>query len=351
MGLFDMFSGGGGSVSVRADSQQVSANGPLAGAVAFQGGTKAQQITNIKVKLVMEQVGMEMALVNGQQVQRQTTHSRDVIPFFEVTGAFQSTPGQVAQFPFNVQLPMGLMNSMPGQVKYRLVATADIDNAIDPGSNVEIQIVGGTPAAQGMMPGQGMMQGQGMMPPMPMPMAPPMAPAPLQIGSQVMGQWQDGSWYPGVIVAMQNGMIGVDWANPQLGQHSWLQPQQVQPQPMMQQQQQPMMMQQQAQPMMAPAGKFGPQAVQQVAQPQAQKGHDPYAKGAPDPYAKGSPAGKGGAAPGGVQIGAPVHAQHPSGQWYPGRVVALQNGLIGVDWDEPKLGESIWLQPQQVVAK
>ena len=221
-------------------------------------------------------------------------------------------------------------------------------------------------------------------------MAPQMQPAPLQIGSHVLGQWQDGNWYPGVIVAMENGAIGVDWANPQLGLHSWLQPQQVQPQPMMQQQ--PMMMQQQQQPMMqqqqqpmmqqqqqpmmqqqqTPQGKFAGQPAQQ----QPQKGHDPYAKGAADPYAKGAadpyakgaadpyakgaadpyakggaPAAKGVAAGSGVQVGTSVHAQHANGQWYPGRVVALQNGLIGVDWDDPKLGESIWVQPQQVTAK
>ena len=413
MGLFDMFGAGGGKVAIQPQSAHVSAGGALAGAVGFQGGSRAQQITNITIKLVMDQTTTQMT----QQGPRQTSQTRDVVPAQQVTGPFTSTPGQVQQFPFNLMIPAGVPNTTPGAVKYRLVASADIDGEIDPGANVEIQVVGGAPVQAGMpgqmpgampgqMPGQmmpgmmaGAMHGQmgampGQMGAMPgqMPGQMPMAPAgPPQMGQQVMAQWQDGNWHPAVVVAMQNGMYGVDWVNPQLGQSSWVYPQQVQAQPPMAPPGMPMGMPGQPgmmpQPgMMQPGmpmqqgmpvqpGMSAPQAsamkaqmnAQHAAQPMHAKAHDPHAmqKGAAPQVAKGGfephkgaaaapqkggfePHKGGGAPAGGVSMGMHVYAQWQDGNWHPGRVVAMQNGVIGVDWDDPKLGQSSWVQPHQV---
>ena len=49
-----------------------------------------------------------------------------------------------------------------------------------------------------------------------------------------------------------------------------------------------------------------------------------------------------------LQIGSGVVAQHQTGGWHPGRVVGMQNGMVAVDWADPKLGASAWLQPHQV---
>lgn len=51
------------------------------------------------------------------------------------------------------------------------------------------------------------------------------------------------------------------------------------------------------------------------------------------------------------QMGSFVVAQHPSGSWAPGRVTAMQSGMIGVDWDDPMLGASTWVSPAQVRVK
>ncbi|UJR86924.1 sporulation protein [Sandaracinus amylolyticus] len=298
MGLFDMFGVGGGRVAIQPQSQHVTAGGALAGVIGFQGGSRAQQVTKVTVKLVMEQAQTQMT----QQGPRPTTSTREVVPAQTVTGPFTTTPGQVQQFAFNLQIPGGLPNTTPGQMKYRLVASADIDGEIDPGANVEIQVVGGTPVMAS-MPGQ-------TMPPVP------------QIGMQVMAQWQDGNWHPAQIVAMQNGMIGVDWVNAALGQSSWVHPQQIQAQTGM------------------PQMHAKPHSNNQQ--------HDPH------PMKKGvdvhpSKVGVDKHAP--VAIGTHVFAQWQDGHWHPARVVAMQNGVYGIDWDDPKLGQSSWVQPHQVRAK
>ena len=55
------------------------------------------------------------------------TESRDVCPAVQVAGAFQTQPGQPSTFPFQLMVPPGLPNSMPGQVTYHLRGSADID--------------------------------------------------------------------------------------------------------------------------------------------------------------------------------------------------------------------------------
>jgi hypothetical protein len=247
----------------------------------------------------------------------QRTHARDVVPPQTLSGPFTTTPGQTHPFTFNLAIPQGLPNSTPQLASYRLVAAADIDGEIDPGATVDIQVVGGSnPAMMGGMPGAMM----GGMPP---------SVAPVQIGSPVMGQWQDGQWHAGRVVAMQNGMFGVDWDNPALGQSSWLHPQQVQPVGAMMGNA----------PMMSP-GMGAPPPAKPSHDPYGKQSHEVHGKSSHDPYGKH-------AAP---AVGAPVHAQWQDGQWHPARVAALQNGMVGVDWDNPALGQSSWVQPHQVRA-
>ncbi len=83
---------------------------------------------------------------------------------------------------------------------------------------------------------------------------------------------------------------------------------------------------------------------------QAKSSHDPYGKQAHEVQAKSSHDPYGKQAHAAPAIGAPVHAQWQDGQWHPARVVAHQNGMVGVDWDNPALGQSSWVQPHQVRA-
>ena len=331
MGLFDMFGAGGGKLGIQPQSSQVTPGGGLAGAVGFQSGSRPQQITSITLKLVLNETRIEQTPQGPQQ----RTHARDVVPPQTLSGPFTTTPGQTHPFTFNLAIPHGLPNSTPQLASYRLVAAADIDGEIDPGATVDIQVVGGSnPAMMGGMPGAmpGAMMG-GMPGAMPGAMmgGMPAPVAPVQIGSPVMGQWQDGQWHAGRVVAMQNGMFGVDWDNPALGQSSWLQPQQVQLVGAMMG----------SAPMMSP-GMGAP--------PPAKPSHDPYSKQAHEVQAKSSHDPSGKQAHAAPAIGAPVHAQWQDGHWHPARVVAHQNGMVGVDWDNPALGQSSWVQPHQVRA-
>jgi hypothetical protein len=376
----------------------------------FTGGKRAQDITNIAIRMTLEQRGTRMTPQGPQP----HTESREVVPRTVVTQAFSSTPGQPSSFPFQLTVPGGLPSTTQGAVTYHLRASADIDNEVDPGASQEVQVLGTGPAmAQGMpgqmMPGQGMpgqmMPGQGMpgqmmpgqMPGQGMPgqMMPGMAgmagvaagmagmagqmmpgqgmpgqmmpgqmpgqgmpgqPMPgFQIGTRVMAQWQDGQFHPGRIQFAQNGMYYVDWEEAHLGQTTPVYPQQMQLHPQQHGAPQAAGYAQQAvkQDMGKQGIKHDPYAAQASKQDPYAKGHvekgghDPYAKGAApgghDPYAKG-------AAPGGaLNVGAAVMAQHPQNQqWYPGRVAAVQNGMVGVDWDDEALGASSWVSPGAV---
>ena len=128
---------------------------------------------------------------------------------------------------------------------------------------------------------------------------PGMPPAPIAPGAAVLAQGPDGQWYPARVVQLQNNMVGVDWDNPALGASSWVQMHQVQPQQM-----------QAMQPMM----------------------------GAPQM----------GGMPGQMGPGAAVFAQGPDGQWYPAHIVQSQNNMFVVDWENPALGASAWVQAYQV---
>jgi hypothetical protein len=85
--------------------------------------------------------------------------------------------------------------------------------------------------------------------------------------------------------------------------------------------------------------------------PYGKQGHDVHGKGGHDVHGKGAamPQQQQHAAPQkSVGMGQHVSAQHANGNWYPGRVAALQNGMVGVDWDDPNLGQSSWVHPHQV---
>jgi hypothetical protein len=380
------------------------AGGPLGGTVCFAGGKRAQDVTRLTLKLVVDETSTRQVLVNGQPTWQPHTDHRDVVPATVVGGPFQSIPGQTSNFPFQLAIPPGVPNSTPQRVKYRLIASADIDNAVDPGAHVEVHVTGGAspamaPGAPGAMPQSGYAG-------MPQPGYPGANPQPgyagmhqfgqtptaaIALGTHVLAQWQDGHWHPAIVTAHREGMIGVDWTDPRLGASSWVAPHQLQPaqaQPAAGYAPPPPATAHPA-PSAAPmGGKFAAAAphdsyVKGAAHDPYAKGaaHDPYAKGAAhdpyaksaahDPYAKGAahdPYAKGaahdayakgaahdpyakGAPASHLPVGAAVTAQHANGQWHPARVAAHQNGLVGVDWDDPRLGASTWVQPQQVVPR
>ena len=53
--------------------------------------------------------------------------------------------------------------------------------------------------------------------------------------------------------------------------------------------------------------------------------------------------------PAALVVGARVIAQWQDGNWYGARIVATNNGLYGVDWEDPALGSSAWVQATQVM--
>ncbi|MCC7536954.1 MAG: sporulation protein [Deltaproteobacteria bacterium] len=411
MGLFDMFGAGGGKLAVRLDSSQVSPGGMVTGVAVFKAGARAQQVTKIVAKLTCSITQM----VPSPQGPQSRTETRDMgeLP---LSGPMTTAPEQSYEYRIQLQVPPNAMASMPQQVSYRLSVSADIDGEIDPGAGADVHVVGGmqpgmmqqgmmqpgmmqpgmnpgmmqpgmmqpgmnpgmmqpgmmqpgmNPGMQpgmmqpgmmqpgmnpGMQPGMmqpgmnpgmmqpgmmqpgmqpGMMQ-PGMQPGMMQPGMQPgmmqqgMAPAPLGVGSAVMAQWQDGNWHPGRVAAMQGGMIGVDWDNPALGASSWVQPHQIQAAG--------------GGAMMQP-GMGGGDAAAMAAKMASPQKMDTSGKN--DPNFKGVPAG-GGAV---MAVGARIFAQWQDGNWYAARVAAFQNGMYGVDWDDPKLGQSTWVATHQV---
>jgi hypothetical protein len=178
-------------------------------------------------------------------------------------------------------------------------------------------------------------------------------------GTRVMAQWTDGQFHPGHVRGFENGAYRIDWDEARLVATSYVYPQQIQvstgPAPGMAGMgpgMGPGMHAPQHQQMQAKGhdmhGKGGhdPYAAKGGHDPYAAKGgHDPYAaKGGHDPHAKGM--GSVGHPP---SVGSAVMAQHPNNhQWYPARVAAMQNGMVGVDWDDPNLGQSTWVAPTAV---
>ena len=144
MGLFDAFGVGGGSLSVQVQFPQVQAGGVVHGVAVFQGGRRAQQITNVTVKLT---VSMQVPQ-NGQMMQQ----TRDLAPPAVVSGPFTAQAGQSYQFPFQFQVPPDAYASAPNLVSYRVSGNADIDGEIDPRAGVELQVAGQSYQPQAMIP-------------------------------------------------------------------------------------------------------------------------------------------------------------------------------------------------------
>ncbi len=305
-------------------------------------------------------------------------------------------PGQMPGMPGQMMGQMPGMPGMPGQVMGAMGAVAGMAGQMMPGQMMPGQ----------MMPGQ-MMPGQ-MMPGMQQPGMGQMQIAP---GTRVHAQWHgDGQLHPGTVRGFENGMYQIDWQEPHLGGNGYVYAQQIQvpaagagmhghaPAPMGgmpgkgMHEQKDMKAGMQPDPygkggmQPDPYGKGGmqpdPYGKGGAPDMHGKGGHDPYGKGGghdmhgkggmqPDPYGKGGGQdmhGKGGHDPyagkggghdmqgqgggasgigGPLAIGKHVLAQHPNGQWYPGRVVSHQNGMIGVDWDDAKLGQSSWVQLHQ----
>lgn len=223
MGFFDKFGVGGGKLSIQMGAVRVPAGAQLSGKVVFTAGKRAQKITAIKATVHCNQTVEHMG-ANG--VERRS-ESKTIVPQTTVSGPVTTQPEQVYEFPFNFTLPAGLQSTAAGKVEYRVSASADIDGEIDPGASAEFQVdgvpAGAAPGAKaGAMPmAGGAMMGVG---------APVMGgamPAPIGVGSHVLAQWQDGNWYPGHVVAVNNGMFGVDWENPALGASTWVAAHQV----------------------------------------------------------------------------------------------------------------------------
>lgn len=196
------------------------AGGQLSGTVGFGGGKRAQNVTRLTLKLVVDETSTRQVMVNGQPTWQPHTEHRDVVSALVGGGPFQSVPGQTTNFPFQLAIPPGVPNTTPQRMKYRPIASADIDNAVDPGADVELHVTGGV--VPGMGPGAPGYPGA-----MPQPGFAPAAA--LALGSHVLAQWQDGHWHPAVVTAQREGMIGVDWTAPRLGASTWVQPQQVVP--------------------------------------------------------------------------------------------------------------------------
>lgn len=324
MGLFDVFGAGGGTLTLQLQAMQVAPGQMVGGVVTFTGGKRAQNVTSIKVRMTVTQM---QPTVPGKPPAGATT--TNVVPEQTLSGPFQVQPGQPCPFQFAIQLPPHMLAEVKGHVDYKISASADIPGEVDAHATADIQVIGGAPMGMGMQqPMMGMQQPMmGMQQPM---MQAPMGPP--QMGEAVIAQHPMGGMHPGKVVAMQNGMVGVDWDDPNLGQSTWLQPQQVQHAAMAKSMMGGMPMQQ-GMPMGKDVGMH---------KDMNHMGKDMFHMGKP-----GMDMHKPGAAQ--FQIGHGVMAEHPKvGGWHPGRVVGMQNGMIGVDWADPKLGDSTWLQPHQV---
>jgi sporulation-control protein spo0M len=203
-----MFGAGGGTLTLQLQAMQFAPGQTIYGVATFTGGKRPQNITNIVVRVTMTETHHAPP---GKPAPAPTTVH--VVPDQMVTGAFQVQAGAPHQFQFALQLPAQLKPEIKGQIDYRVGASADIPGEIDQHASADIQIVGGGIGMQQPMMQQPMMQKPGM----------------FEMGQGVFAEHPKvGGWHPGRVVALQNGMIGVDWADPKLGESSWLQPHQVQ---------------------------------------------------------------------------------------------------------------------------
>jgi SpoOM protein len=214
MGLFDAFGVGGGNLSIEVQFAQAQAGGGLQGTVVFQAGRRAQQITNVTVKVTCT---TWQKVPNGLQ-----QNTQDIVGPLQVAGAFAAQPGQRYTMPFQAMLPGGLFSTTPNAVSYRLSTNADIDGEVDPGAGMDIQVNGEPFMPQGMMPMGGQQMGdssdsyaknvkgdpnaKGGGDPYAKGMGGGFAP-----GQHCLAQWTDGQYYGVTVVQAANGMFMVQW--------------------------------------------------------------------------------------------------------------------------------------------
>ncbi|MFO0686790.1 MAG: sporulation protein [Sandaracinus sp.] len=359
MGLFDMFGAGGGTAAIQIGATMVGAGTNLEGNVVFTGGTRAQQITKVTMRVSQSRTTMQMT----KEGPRPHTESRDVVPTFQIHGPTQSTPGQPQAFAFSIPIPAGAPPSVPGQLGYHVHAGIDIPGEVDAGATVQITVVGGMgaqmpmqPAPMGMPPqGFGQMPPQpgfGQMPPQPgfgqMPPQPGFGQMPPQPGFGQMPPQPQG-------FGQMPPQPGFGQMPPQPQGFGQMPPQpgfgQMPPQPQGFGQMPPQQGYGQMPPQPQGFGQMPPQQGYGQMPPQQGYGQMPpqpgYGQMPPQPGYGPMPPPMGA----GPTIGTHVVAQHPSGHWAPGRVAGLQNGMVGVDWDDPKLGASTWVGAHQIRVK
>lgn len=342
MGLLSALGFGGGKLDVKLASKHVSAGSDLRGQVIFKGGKRAQDVKAITASVALTTYGNEQGPNGPQRVSRSET----IVKGSPVAGGFTVEPGATQAFDFAIPLPRDLYDS-EADVEYRLSMSADIDGELDPGDGEVFHVSGGKRFPKPVVPAVAPAPPTGY-PPVPAGVPGP-APA---MGADVLAQWTDGSWQQARVVGSNGNMIAVDWMDPRFGASTWVQSHQVMAA---------------APPPPAPSGFPAPFPAQTaVGQPfpgQPVMGQQvpgqplpgqplpsqPYAGqpyGAPQPMAPPMMAMP--VMPSPLAIGARVLAQWGDGNWYPAAVVQLQGTMVGVDWEDPRLGASAWVQQGQV---
>ena len=409
MGLFDMFGAGGGSLAIQAVSTAVAPGQTLMGNVVFQGGKRAQQINALTIRVTQETRQMEMTNQGPQprsntrdiipstsiaQPFMSTPDQPTTIPFqLPMPQGLQNTTPNVVMYRISVAA------DIPGEVDpgktidIQVVGGIDVQQqmpqqGMQPGMMQPGMMQPGMMQPGMMQPGmmqpgmmqqqQGMMPQQGMM--QPGMQQPGMMVGQIQIasGTRVNAVWAgNGQLNPGTVRGFENGMYNIDWEDARLGASSYVYPQQIQVltgAPGFGHNPQAKHVDPHAKhvdphakhvdphakhvdPNAKQADPYGKQADPYAqhgkqADPYAQHGkqqHDPHAKQV-DHHAKQTVSAKHdpNAKQVHAQVGAHVTAQHANGQWYPGRIVQMQNGMIGVDWDDASLGQSSWVHAHQV---
>ena len=394
MGLFKMFGVGGGKLDVVLDVEQVSAGGAISGAAKFFGGKRDQTIDALTLSLKCTTYRIEQT-ANGPVKRSDVT---SIVPKTIIASNVLSSAGGTVEFRFSFPLHAGLYNSEPGKVEYKLYGAADIDGEVDPGDSETITVVGGQAfdsVAQGVAG----------------PVITGSVIGVINVNDTVMAQWTDGRWYEGKVTNLVDDNVGVDWTDPNLGQSSWVtralvksmatwnadQASVVQAkaqakeeakaaalaaktaadnaaaqkaaaqaaaskQALAAQQAAAAAAQKAAQAKVAPQ-KGGPQKVvpfgagQPAAKPQvvpfgkgqvAAKQAPAAAKAAPAPVKSAADTAQNMHASAALTVGAKIVAIWTDGNWYPGTVSAIQPPWIGIDWQDPKLGASSWVEPHKV---
>ena len=295
MGLFKMFGAGGGKLDVVLDSPQFAAGTAISGVAKFIGGKRDQVIDALTL-------GVSCTLYTTEQTPngpRKKSTVQQIVPKTTLATGVTSQAGGLLEFRFSYPLNPSVYSSKPGEVEYRLFASADIDGEVDPGDNEVFTVINGAHYDAGVMKVTGHVVGQ------------------VQVGEKVLAVWTDGNWYPGKVTNIQDGYVGVDWEDPKLGQSSWVEPAKVRP---------------------AAAGV-----------PASASGSVQHAS-APDQAAQAAQAAKAKAKADAEKFkaGQQVVAMWTDGTWHPGMITGFQNGYYGVDWTNPKLGQSTWVLPDNI---